>query len=95
MPLTIMKGEKYETKYGKEKATQKEENKTNLQTKLSNLHNWVGNRVGRIASLLYQNCIIEYVKMKVNFKITKHKFDWKAFIGWLIFIGVIMWFIFK
>ena len=25
--------------------------------------------------------------MKVNFKITKHKFDWKAFIGWLIFIG--------
>ncbi len=34
-----MKGEKYETKYGKEKATQKGENKTNLQTKLSNLHN--------------------------------------------------------
>ena len=90
-----MKGEKYETKYGKEKATQKEENESNLENQLSILHNRAGNRVGRIASLLYQNCIIEYVKMKVNFKITKHKFDWKAFIGWLIFIGVIMWFIFK
>ena len=33
--------------------------------------------------------------MKVNFKITKHKFDWKAFIAWLIFVGIIMWFIFK
>lgn len=33
--------------------------------------------------------------MKVNFKITKHKFDWKAFIAWLIFVGIIMWFVFK
>ena len=33
--------------------------------------------------------------MKVNFNVTKHKFDWKAFIAWLIFVGIIMWFIFK
>nr|DAN79432.1 MAG TPA: hypothetical protein [Caudoviricetes sp.]DAT00503.1 MAG TPA: hypothetical protein [Caudoviricetes sp.]DAX90382.1 MAG TPA: hypothetical protein [Caudoviricetes sp.] len=33
--------------------------------------------------------------MKVNFKITKHAFDWKAFVAWLIFIGLIVWFIFK
>ena len=30
MPLTIKKGEKYETKKGKEKTTQKEENESNL-----------------------------------------------------------------
>ena len=30
IPLTIKKGEKYETKKGKEKTTQKEENKSNL-----------------------------------------------------------------
>ena len=29
IPLTIKKGEKYETKKGKEKTTQKEENKSN------------------------------------------------------------------
>nr|DAO98301.1 MAG TPA: hypothetical protein [Caudoviricetes sp.] len=33
--------------------------------------------------------------MKANFKITKHAFDWKAFVAWLIFIGLIVWFIFK
>ena len=54
MPLTIKKGEKYETKKGKEKATQKEEDESNLENQLSILHNRVGNRVGRIASLLYQ-----------------------------------------
>ena len=30
IPLTIKKGEKYEAKKGKEKTTQKEENKSNL-----------------------------------------------------------------
>ena len=30
IPLTIEKGEKYETKKGKEKTTQKEENESNL-----------------------------------------------------------------
>ena len=30
IPLTIKKGEKYETEKGKEKTTQKEENKSNL-----------------------------------------------------------------
>ena len=55
IPLTIKKGEKYETKKGKEKTTQKEENE-------SNLHNRVGNRVGRIASLLYQ--IVSYSNRK-------------------------------
>ena len=30
IPLTIKKGEKYETKKGKEKTTQKEENESNL-----------------------------------------------------------------
>lgn len=54
IPLTIKKGEKYETKKGKEKTTQKEENESNLENQLSILHNRVGNRVGRIASLLYQ-----------------------------------------
>lgn len=58
IPLTIKKGEKYETKKGKEKTTQKEEDESNLENQLSILHNRVGNRVGRIASLLYQNCII-------------------------------------
>ena len=38
---------------GKEKATQKEENESNFQTELSILHIRVGNRVGRIAPLLY------------------------------------------
>ena len=54
IPLTIKKGEKYETKKGKEKTTQKEEDESNLENQLSILHNRVGNRVGRIASLLYQ-----------------------------------------
>ena len=62
IPLTIKKGEKYETKKGKEKTTQKEENESKLQNKLSNLHNRVGNRVGRIASLLYQ--IVSYSNRK-------------------------------
>ena len=52
--LNNKKGEKYETKKGKEKATQKEEDESNLENQLSILHNRVGNRVGRIASLLYQ-----------------------------------------
>nr|DAK86887.1 MAG TPA: hypothetical protein [Caudoviricetes sp.]DAO61082.1 MAG TPA: hypothetical protein [Caudoviricetes sp.] len=33
--------------------------------------------------------------MKVNFKITKHDFDCKAFIAWIVFIGLLVWFIFK
>ena len=47
---------------GKEKATQKEGDESNLENQLSILHNRVGNRVGRIASLLYQ--IVSYSNRK-------------------------------
>nr|DAH59083.1 MAG TPA: hypothetical protein [Caudoviricetes sp.] len=33
--------------------------------------------------------------MKVKFKVTKHSFDWKAFLGWLVVIALIAWLLLK
>nr|DAO67845.1 MAG TPA: hypothetical protein [Caudoviricetes sp.]DAP19852.1 MAG TPA: hypothetical protein [Caudoviricetes sp.]DAS98404.1 MAG TPA: hypothetical protein [Bacteriophage sp.] len=29
------------------------------------------------------------MKVKTKFKITRHPFDWKALIGWLVFIAIL------